>query len=231
VHNTQALALVAADILALLQVYGGVDAASLPRSVHSTILRVLRPAESALRRLIVIAARDLVIEPGEKSSPAQATGPRRSPRKPASSMSFQLVDPRKRFNAPRVTYTTLAPRIFFIAPAAPFSPLSPQPQALPDRAPIPESSDRHIGARRLSLRLKAFTSALEDIPRHAKRLLHWRLRREAQQPPRYYSPLRPGNPPGHRTRPWHEVDDILRQCHKYALGVLSEATATGPNTS
>ncbi len=229
VHNARALALVAADILAMLQVYGGMDAASLPRSVHSAILRVLRPAESALRRLIVIAARELVPEPAPtKATPTQTTRHHTSPRKPATSMSFQLVDPRKRFGAPRVTYTTLNPRISFIAPAAPFSPLSPQPQALPDRAPISENADRHISTRRLNLRLKAFTSALEDIPRHANRLLRWRIRREAQQPPRYYSPLRPGHPPGHRARPWHEVDDILAECHKYALGVLSEAR---PNTS
>ncbi len=243
VQNAQALALVAADILALLHVYGGMDAVALPRSVHATILRVLRPAESALRRLIVIAARDLLVEPlpqQANTEPLESRTSLRQPatrqpatRQPATRMSFQLVDPRKRFNARRVIYTTLTPRISFIAPNAPYSPLFSQPQARLERSSSPLASDRHISARRIALRLRALTVALDDIPRQAKRLVRWRRKRETLQPPRFFLPLRPGNPPGHRARPQHEIDDILAECHKYALGVLSEPgpNASRPNTS
>ncbi len=220
-RNVQALASIAAQLLALVAVYGGADVASLPRAVHSRIIRVLRPAELALRRLIVIAARDVNVEP----TPPRVTQvrDRNSHRKPASRMSFKLFDPRKRFTTHRVIYATQTPRAFFIAPDAPFSPLSPQP---PDRPLIQATSDRGISARRLALRIKALKSALENIPRQAMRLARLRLRRERQQPPRFFSPLRPGNPPGHRITHHHEIDDILAECHKYALGVLSE-----PNTS
>src|SRR5262245_36318940 len=36
--------------------------ATLPRHLHRFVLRLLRPAESAVRRLIIIAARGLVVE-------------------------------------------------------------------------------------------------------------------------------------------------------------------------
>jgi hypothetical protein len=230
VRNAAALAGVVAQLLAVLSLYGGVRAARLPRVVHARIIRVLRPAESALRRLIVIAARGVIAEPAlEHTGRTEriVTG-HTLPRQPASIMSFQLFDPRKRFSAQRVIYTTLIPRVSFIAPDAPFSPLSAQPQMSREPPLIMADSDRHISARRLALRLKAFTSALDDIPGHAKRLTRLQLKRETQKPPTFLSPLRPGKPPGHRTVPGHEIDDILAECHKYALGVLSEVQ---PNTS
>jgi hypothetical protein len=220
-RNSAALAAIVAQLWALLEVFGGADAVRIPRAVHSTILRVLRPAESALRRLIVIAARDVTVASVPPRAGLATFGKRDAPRKPPSRMSFKLIDPRKRFQIQRVTYTTLNPRISFIAPDAPFAPVFAQP-ASPQRMPIPSAAERPISARRLTLRLKALTSALEDIPRQAKRLVRLQLRRTSA-PPRFSSPLRRGNPPGHRTRSQHEIDDILNECHKYALGVLSES--------
>lgn len=51
--------------------------ASLPRHLHAAVLSILRPAESALRRLILIAARDLVIvlSPAEQDRIAQTALP------------------------------------------------------------------------------------------------------------------------------------------------------------
>ncbi len=219
-RNAQALANIAAQIFALLAVYGGPDVVRLPRAVHSRIIGVLRPAESALRRLIVIAARDVTV----KQSPPRVTKVRgrNSPRKPASRMAFKLFDPRKRFTSHHVVYATQTPRAYFIAPDAPFSPLSPQPHSPPDRFIVQAASDRDIGARRLILRVKALSSALENIPRQAMRLARLRFRKDKQLPSRLFSPLRPGNPPGHRITHHHEIDDILAECHRFALGVLSE---------
>ncbi len=222
-RNAAALAGVVAELLAVLSVYGGLDAVKVSRAVHSSIIRVLRPAESALRRLILIAARDVIVSPDERAPTNARTGNRTSPRKPASRMSFQLFDPRKRFGAPRVIYTTLVPRISFVGPKAPLSPLSPLASLPHESRLVVEDADRQIGARRLCLRLKALASALDDIPRQAIRLARLRLKRETQQPPRFFSPLRPGKPPGHRSIAHHEIDDILAECHKFALGVLSEA--------
>ena len=229
-RNGQALAFLAAELLALLAAYGGADAVSLPRAIHTTIIRVLRPAESALRRLIVMAARDVKVEhvrPDLQPRPLPAKQ-MRAKASHRSRMSFQLFDPRKRFNAPHVTYTRRTPRVFAISPAAPFSPLFQQPSSPPERPPIPAAADRPVSARSLVLRLKAFTTALDDIPRQAKRMVRWRIRREMQQPPKFFLPLRPGNPPGHRTKAQHEVDDILAECHSFARSVLSGPL---PNTS
>jgi hypothetical protein len=59
-RNSEALKAIVATLFAML---GDAAAARLPRELHRAALRVLRPAESALRRLIVIAARDLKAEP------------------------------------------------------------------------------------------------------------------------------------------------------------------------
>ena len=47
----------------LLGLVGGAPVSRIPPTLHRAVLRVLRPAESALRRLIVVAARGLVVEP------------------------------------------------------------------------------------------------------------------------------------------------------------------------
>ena len=56
-RNSEALKGIVETLFAML---GLAPVVRLPRSVHSAVLRVLRPAESAMRRLIVIAARGLV---------------------------------------------------------------------------------------------------------------------------------------------------------------------------
>ena len=61
-RNSEALKGIVADLFAMLELAGLATVARLPRSLHSAVLRVLRPAESAVRRLIVIAARGLVVK-------------------------------------------------------------------------------------------------------------------------------------------------------------------------
>ena len=45
------------------------------------------------------------------------------------------------------------------------------------------------------------------------RALRWRVRRENTPDVKFTSPLRPGQPPGHRKKKVHEVDLVLTQCH------------------
>ncbi|CAN5126544.1 hypothetical protein BH10PSE7_BH10PSE7_40820 [soil metagenome] len=55
--NQAALSRIVAALIAMAGLAGGVAEARLPRPVYHAVLRVLRPAESAARRLIVIMAR------------------------------------------------------------------------------------------------------------------------------------------------------------------------------
>ena len=49
-------------IEALFVMLGDATVSRIPKPLHRAVLRVLRPAESAVRRLVVIAARGLVVK-------------------------------------------------------------------------------------------------------------------------------------------------------------------------
>ena len=216
--NRDALKRVLAQLVATLAAYGGLDAARLPRLVHTAITQVLRPAESALRRLIVIAAKDLPPEPA-----AQRPFPQNrvfATSRSIRSASFQLFDTRKRFTLSPKTYTTLVPKIWWVDPRPPLSPLFPLPQRPPEPPP-----DTRINALQLCLSLKAMASALDDIQRQAKRLVRLQARRARRVPSIALSPLRIGKPPGYSKGTEREIDLILAQCHNLAR------TVTRPDTS
>ena len=104
----------------------------LPRSVRNAALKVLRPAESAVRRLIVLAARGIVASPAVRPMPAglklAAAGGGRA--------SFRLFDRRKRFDLrPRNGGQRPAPRIFAFS-SGPFVPLY-RPQVVAEAASVP----------------------------------------------------------------------------------------------
>jgi hypothetical protein len=235
IRNTVALRAVVLQLVGLLAIYGGMDAVAVPRAVHSRIVRLLRPAESALRRLIVIAARDVrvVFQPPQRKlpqRPAQMNATRHrsengSPRA-SSSVAFQLFDPRKRFGRRRMRHTRFPPRVYFIAADPPYNPLFQKPE--PPAQPVPEIL---AGARRLCRRLKALSVALEDVPRQAQRLARLRARRAHRNS--FISPLRPGKPPGHRKIPGDGIDLVLAECHAFAHAVLTTPVTSGlePNTS
>jgi hypothetical protein len=62
-RNRDALTAILATLFAMLGLQAGATLGRTPRQLHRAVLRVLRPAESATRRLIVIAARGLVAKP------------------------------------------------------------------------------------------------------------------------------------------------------------------------
>ncbi|MDO8352869.1 MAG: hypothetical protein Q7T14_05355, partial [Aestuariivirga sp.] len=82
-----------------------------------------------------------------------------------------------------------------------------------------------VNAERLTRRLQALKLALDDLPRQARRMARWRVRRENSKTPTFKSPLRPGPPPGHRRRPIHEVDEILANCHRLAWDAMKPDTS------
>ena len=219
-RNSEALKGIVETLFAMLGLGDTDMVARLPRSVHSAVLRVLRPAESAMRRLIVIAARGLVVKLAPSRPMPKAAGPigkGGGSRRP----SFQLFDPRKNFaelRQHRRRFTRNPPRIHFF----PYDTLSPARPAAADAPPPP---DGLVNAERLSRRLQALKLALEDLPRQARRLARWRVRREKAPSPKFKSPLRPGHPPGYRRKPLHLVDEVLIECHGLAFDAMRPDTS------
>jgi hypothetical protein len=219
-RNSEALIGIVAALFAMLGLAGAEMAARIPQDLYRAVLRLLRPAESAVRRLIVIAARNVVVKlaPSRPMLAGKVIGKGGNSRP-----SFQLFDPRKNFNSPhRRAFSRIGPRIHFF----PYDPrvvaLFPAPRPVAEPPPPP---DGLVNAQRLSRRLQALKSALDDLPRQAQRLARWRLRREKAPSPKFRSPLRPGRPPGHRRKPTHEVDEILIECHGVAFDALKPDTS------
>jgi hypothetical protein len=223
-RNSEALFRVVASLVAMVRVRGGGVAAFLPRDIYSAALILLRPAESAVRRLIIMAARGLVVKfklGAGRAFPSGLALSRDAERVPA----FCLIDPLKRF-APEdfewgKSTAQVLPRIS--VPGL-FDPVFPDQPVL--------SYDDMIAASALGRRVQALRFALDNLPREARRLARWKARRElerqAEKPkPGRLSPFRPGYAPGyHRHKP-QEVDDILSECHHFAR----EAWEWKPDTS
>jgi hypothetical protein len=221
-RNSEALKGIVEALFAMLGLAGTDMVARLPRSVHSAVLRVLRPAESAMRRLVVIAARGLVVKPAPlRPMPAGPIGKGGGRSRP----SFQLFDPRKNFEVLRQHRrrpARIAPRIHFFVSDPRVAALWSAPQLAADPTPPP---DGLVNAEPLTRRLRALKLALEDLPRQARRLARWRVRRENAPSPKFRSPLRPGHPPGYRRKPVHEVDEVLAECHGLACDAMMPDTS------
>ncbi len=190
---------------------------TLPYRLYAAILMILRPAESALRRLIVIAARGLVLKPRAAHQklpnfPAfAATNAARIP-------SFALLDPLKHFSLEDFNQNA-DPHTSFSSSWDPS-----------DFATSLSQPDEPINATLLFSRMRALRAALSDIPKQARRLARWQTRRDellkSKFKPTRISIFRPGLPPGWRQRTIHAVDDVLRECHGLALHRVN-----GPDTS
>jgi hypothetical protein len=209
-RNSEALFRVVASLVAMVRVHGGGMAAFLPRDIYSAALILLRPAESAVRRLIIIAARGLAVKlSATRAFPAGLCIKGNADRIPA----FCLIDPLKRF-APEdfewgKSKAQILPRLS--VPGL-YDPLFVS-QSFPDR-------DGPVEAAALGRRVQALRFALDHLPQQARRLARWKAKRElarlAGRKPGRLSPFRPGFAPGyHRSKP-QEVDEILSECHHFA---------------
>ncbi|MCV3242318.1 hypothetical protein [Mesorhizobium sp. ZC-5] len=245
-------------------------ASTLPRHLHTAVLRLLRPAEAATRRLIIVASRGVVVPPPPPRSawsPSPASQgrirsgtacttwilPRSRGRGTAEGggggiaessaarpLALPVFDTLQRWNIrPRHPVATSVPRISVPGYTTP-SPI------VPRRLPSP---DDPVDATRLGRRLATLASALDDLPRQAKRFARWRARRDAiiaqerngdaaaptgeprRSKPHRIWPLRPGRPPGQhprqgRKKSRHEVHEILKDLHGLAFDVLEERRDT-----
>jgi hypothetical protein len=212
---------------ALFTLLGG--AARFSPGVHRRILRVLLPAESAVRRLIVIAALDVVAKPlGVRPKPG---GPIITSKAGTSRCCFALFDPRKRFvlfqQMRKRKVVRVAPRFYLVGSDPPgTAPWFAQPVPVAPAVPaLPPPDDGLVDGARVSRRLHALRSALADIPRQAQRLARWRLRRLSKPHLRKMDCMRYGRAPGYRKQKTREIDDILADCHYFACEALKPDTS------
>jgi hypothetical protein len=199
---------------------------TLPRHLRLVILRLLRPAEAAARRLIIAAARGLVValppprKPRPKPIAAEPLLRRLGIAVVMSPADLARAAAAKRAAVARTALSlskgprTLCLPLFDPPRRVPrhgrrYVPRRAAPRILfpgvaePHRLPPPPSPDDPIDATRLGLRLAALAAALDDLPGQAKRFARWKARNARENTadrPRRTSPLLRGRPPGGRLK-------------------------------
>jgi hypothetical protein len=192
--------------------FGRGGTAFLPRHVCRALLILLRPAKSAVRRLIIIAARGLVVKlravGASRAFPAGLVLQRDTLRVPA----FCLIDPLKRLAPegfewakdwgkeqvlPRISVPGLINPVF-----AATKPMT--------------TEDDLVSPAAIRRRLQALREALDHLPREAMRLARWKARQAPKRIARL-TPFRPGFAPGYHRHEPREIDAILCDCHYFAV--------------
>jgi hypothetical protein len=223
-RNRVPLLRIVASLFAAIGLGEGATVERLAWPLYRAVLSILQPAEAAVRRLIVVAARNLVVKPPKaRPAPAKLKRSSKDKSKGQGRISFRLFDPRKRFDwvyDPSTHGLGPEPRL----PGFDADPSGPLFRTSQSIAPA-LSPDGTVNASSVCRRLVAIKAALEDLAYQARRYARWRAKPIEQRRPRVISPLRPGLPPGHRKKPSHEVDNILTECHWLAHSVPA------PNTS
>jgi hypothetical protein len=194
--------------------------AQMPRYLCRALLTLLRPAESAARRLIIIAARGIAVK-------LRLGAPRAFPKGLAMSSdaqriaAFCLIDPLKRSAPEGFGWSKDWSRQWGRQQAIPrisvpglFDPVFPVQKRIPCK-------HDPISTAALLARIEALKSALANLPREARRLARWKARgelaRQGAHKPHRLSPLRPGGAPGlHRHKP-RDIDAILADSHYFAV--------------
>ena len=248
-RNREALRRILASLVAMAGGAGSGGATTLPRFLYLAVLRLLRPAESAARRLAIALAHGLVValpprrvgkpsrsevvltvvtmQAGVRSRLVWKPGARfpsvtpLPPRAVPERLAFPLLDPLRRPFRRRRRHVPahLAPRIW--APG------------VTDPRPLPPSRNDPVDATRLAQRLSALGRALDDLPAQARRFARWKARRDrARELGGNFRlwPLRGGRPPGGRLSRFdpdarrranvREVDEVLAHAHALAFYAL-----------
>jgi hypothetical protein len=209
--NRQALIAIVAALVRVVRL-------SVSREARLQVLRTLRPAEAAVRRLIVIAARGLSLKPSvPRPMPPGLSKQLRLRRKDrAVRPVFQLADPFMPMVEPaHKPYAKQGPRISSVSPADPTITAVFGAQANTQHSSPADAPDAGLVLMR---RLEAIERALGNLPREAKRLMRWKARRAAiaATRPILTSPLRPGRAPYLPKTLTRNVDYVLERCHLLA---------------
>jgi hypothetical protein len=226
------------ELFALIGLVEGGIVERVSRPVYRKALRVLKGAESAVRRLIIVMARNIVVEPrpkrempkglvrsrngtfqgkGQGSDKGSGQGQGQKPRRP----TFNLFDPERRadFGHPRRRRrkgAKVEPRVHVIYPSNPNIPwfLRGRPAPPPPQpAPVQPVHDGMVSAKGLCRRLFAIMYALTHMESEAERYARLFAKPKEERRPQRERALRFGRPPGWRDKSTHEVDDILKECH------------------
>src|SRR5689334_4532792 len=104
-HHRQPLLNIVITLFGMIGLAEGGSIERLSWPVYRAVLKVLRPAESAVRRLIVVMARDVVVKPRAASS--RPAGPA-ARRKGLARRRFSLFDPIARQVIRRIRIQKLA---------------------------------------------------------------------------------------------------------------------------
>jgi len=205
---------------------------------HHHLISVLRTAEAALRRLIVLFVKVHGVKataPKPRTRPMpdfSSFGPGAGNRPP----TFNLFDPCKKMvfgfdadgDAPYTTPSSLglsqgsnehsAQTVYRNAASLQLNCEGLRTESWVDPWDKPKDDgiceQPLINPTALLRRLAALDHALNTLPQQAKRLVRiMEQRKEAQPGIKRIPPIRPGIPPGFRARGKHEVDDVLRECH------------------
>jgi hypothetical protein len=235
--NRTALAAIVAALFAMLDLADGTILARIPKSLNNAVLHILRAAEAATRRLIVVMARGMAIKPYvPRHFPKDRVIPtgngRGGGKRPPA---FRLTDrqepllPQRHKRRP----PPIGPRISLLGhdPTIPAMLAWQVPSAKPEskarRGPKPRPDDGFVDSARLARRLLAIKAALEDLSRQATRLNRWKARREWQvdqgrlvrtSPLREVSRSGIIDPPSYRQPPDHgdpireEAENIFWDC-------------------
>ena len=177
------------------------EAATVARHVHAEVLRILRPAESMVRRMLLILALKAPITPiapaksgasGHTApTPAAPSPPPDQPRTPAA---FPLTEPLTiRLPQQGLPYVKFGPRIHVFGAGMVWRPLPPDTCL----APLPTAP--------LLARLSRLDAVLADPDAHAARLARWIARNRGARAAGRIARLGPIRPrslmPGRASRP------------------------------
>ncbi len=177
------------------------EAATVARHVHAEVLRILRPAESMVRRMLLILALREPITPiapaksGARGHPAPTPAtPSPPPDQPRTPTAFPLTEPLTiRLPQQGLPFAKFGPRIHVFGSGMVWRPLPPDTCL----APLPTAP--------LLARLSRLDAVLADPDAHAARLARWIARnRGARAAGRIIrlGPIRPRSlMPGRASRP------------------------------
>jgi hypothetical protein len=208
--NHRALQRILADLW-IMSGFGGIDRrTTILRSVHRLVTRLLRPAEAAARRLILVLALRITVT----LPPSRAAAP-----KPDNTRPDRVQPP---VDLPPDEWRSDGWRPFVLAESLSRL-LNPNVQPRPFRGIAP-ARDTEIDGARLAHRIDALCHALDDIQAAAQRMARWQaLRKRAQERGVFCAthPLRPGPPLDLRGRARqrlkkHELFGILQYAHESA---------------
>lgn len=214
---------------------------TLSRRMHRIGMRLLVPAEAALRRIVLMAAADRLLLLARRPKPvwetlAQARAAPPAPEVPAqaqaatdNSIATDAIAPGRK-----------APAFNLFDPLKRFVPYQPFPQG--GIAVFADSDDdsaymhEPVPARGLCTRLLALHHALGNLDAETGRLIRWYKRRHRPDcRPRRFWPLKPGLPPGfdpHAKLDYRpEVQNILDDTARLANTLRRELDAIKPDTS